>query len=48
MYYKHNMLKIKSTKSRMKQINNVILIKICNNSKLLILYLNFNITLKHI
>ena len=32
----------------MKQINNVILIKICNNIKLLFLYFNFIINLNHI
>ena len=32
----------------MKQTNNVILIKICNNSILLILYFNYIINLKHI
>ena len=32
----------------MKQTNNVILIKICNNSTLLILYINYIINVKHI
>ena len=32
IYYKQNMLKINLTNSRMKQTNNVIHTKICNNS----------------
>ena len=42
------MLKINYTNTRMKQTNNVILTKICNNSTLLILYFNCIINFKHI